>query len=29
VVWMRDGRVDRIINRDELKIEVGQIDGEE
>jgi len=29
VVWMRDGRVDRIINRDELTIEVGQIDGHE
>ena len=29
VVWVRDGRVDRIINRDELQIEVGKIDGEE
>jgi len=29
VVWVRDGRVDRIINRDELKIEVGTIDGHE
>ena len=27
VVWVRDGRVDRVINRDELKIEVGTIDG--
>ena len=27
VVWVRDGRVDRIINRDDLKIEVGTIDG--
>ena len=29
VVWVRDGRVDRIINRDELQIEVGTIDGHE
>jgi putative ABC transport system ATP-binding protein len=29
VVWVRDGRVDRIIDRDELKIEVGTIDGHE
>ena len=29
VVWVRDGRVDRVINRDELKIEVGTIDGHE
>ena len=29
VVWVRDGRVDRIINREELKIEVGTIDGQE
>jgi len=29
VVWVRDGQVDRIIDRDELKIEVGTIDGEE
>ena len=28
VVWVRDGRVDRIINREDLKIEVGTIDGE-
>ena len=27
VVWVWDGRVDRVINRDELKIEVGTIDG--
>ena len=27
VVWVRDGRVDRVVNRDELKIEVGTIDG--
>ena len=25
VVWIRDGRVDRIENRDELSISVGQI----
>ena len=29
VVWVRDGRVDRVIDRDELKIEVGTIDGHE
>jgi putative ABC transport system ATP-binding protein len=29
VVWVRDGRVDRIIGRDELKVEVGTIDGQE
>ena len=28
VVWVRDGRVDRIMNREDLKIEVGTIDGE-
>ncbi len=28
VVWVRDGRVDRVVNRDELKIEVGTIDGQ-
>ncbi|MDP6779169.1 MAG: ABC transporter ATP-binding protein [Candidatus Latescibacteria bacterium] len=28
VVWVRDGVVDRIMNRDDLKIEVGTIDGE-
>ena len=27
VVWVRDGQVDRIINREDLKIEVGTIDG--
>tara|TARA_B100000700_G_scaffold267512_1_gene307396 strand:- start:659 stop:1387 length:729 start_codon:yes stop_codon:yes gene_type:complete len=27
VVWVRDGIVDRIINREDLKIEVGTIDG--
>ncbi len=27
VVWIRDGRVDRIMNREDLKIEVGTIDG--
>ena len=27
VVWVRDGRVDRVVKRDELKIEVGTIDG--
>ena len=26
VVWIRDGRIDRIENRDELSISVGQID---
>ena len=28
VVWMRDGRVDRVMDREDLKIEVGTIDGE-
>lgn len=28
VVWVRDGRVDRVIDREDLKIEVGTIDGE-
>lgn len=28
VVWVRDGIVDRIINREDLKIEVGTIDGQ-
>jgi putative ABC transport system ATP-binding protein len=28
VVWVRDGKVDRIVNREDLKIEVGTIDGE-
>jgi putative ABC transport system ATP-binding protein len=28
VVWVRDGRVDRIMNREDLKIEVGTIDGQ-
>jgi putative ABC transport system ATP-binding protein len=27
VVWIRDGRLDRIIKREDLKIEVGKIDG--
>jgi putative ABC transport system ATP-binding protein len=27
VVWISDGRIDRIINREDLKIEVGTIDG--
>ncbi len=27
VVWIRDGRLDRIIKREDLKIEVGTIDG--
>ncbi len=27
VVWVRDGRIDRVVNRSELKIEVGTIDG--
>ena len=27
VVWIRDGMVDRIINREDLQIEVGKIDG--
>ncbi len=25
VVWIRDGRIDRLENRDELNISVGQI----
>ena len=29
VIWVRDGRVDRIIDREDLNIEVGTIDGEE
>ncbi len=28
VVWIRDGMVDRIERREDLKIEVGTIDGE-
>ena len=28
VVWVRDGRVDRVVNREDLKIQVGTIDGE-
>jgi putative ABC transport system ATP-binding protein len=28
VVWVRDGRVDRVMDREDLKIEVGTIDGE-
>ena len=28
VVWMRDGRVERVIGREDLKIEVGTIDGQ-
>jgi len=27
VLWIRDGRVERIVNREELQIEVGKIDG--
>jgi putative ABC transport system ATP-binding protein len=27
VIWIRDGRVDQIMNREDLKIEVGTIDG--
>ncbi len=27
VIWIRDGQVDRIMNREDLKIEVGTIDG--
>ncbi len=27
VVWVRDGKVDRIVDREDLKIEVGTIDG--
>ncbi len=27
VVWIRDGRVDRIVDREDLTIEVGTIDG--
>jgi putative ABC transport system ATP-binding protein len=26
VIWIRDGRVDKIENREELSISVGQID---
>ena len=29
VVWIKDGRVDHIANRDELEIEVTQVEGEE
>jgi putative ABC transport system ATP-binding protein len=29
IVWIRDGRVDRIEDRSEVKIEVGTIEGEE
>ena len=28
VLWVRDGRVDQVLNRDELKIQVGTIDGQ-
>jgi putative ABC transport system ATP-binding protein len=28
VIWVRDGQIDRIINREDLKISVGTIDGE-
>ena len=28
VVWVRDGRVERIVNREDLHIEVGKIDGQ-
>ncbi len=28
VIWVRDGRVDRVMAREDLKIEVGTIDGE-
>ncbi len=28
VIWIRDGRVEKIQNREDLKIEVGKIDGE-
>jgi len=28
VVWIRDGQVDRIMKREDLKIEVGKIDGQ-
>jgi putative ABC transport system ATP-binding protein len=27
VVWVRDGVVDRIVNREDLNIRVGTIDG--
>jgi len=27
VLWIRDGRVEKIVNREELQIEVGKIDG--
>jgi putative ABC transport system ATP-binding protein len=29
VIWIRDGRVDRIVNREDLHIEVGKIEGGE
>ena len=29
VVWVRDGRIERIEKREDLKIEVGTIEGEE
>jgi len=29
VVWIRDGRVDKIENRDELSISVGEIETKE
>ena len=28
VIWMRDGQIDQVINREDLQIEVGTIDGE-
>ncbi|OPZ26595.1 MAG: hypothetical protein BWZ02_01950 [Lentisphaerae bacterium ADurb.BinA184] len=27
VVWIRDGQIDRIANRDELQIDIGSMDG--
>lgn len=29
VIWIRDGRIDRIVNREDLHIEVGKIEGGE
>ncbi|MBI4531470.1 MAG: ABC transporter ATP-binding protein [Candidatus Latescibacteria bacterium] len=29
VIWIRDGRIDRVVNREDLRIEVGKIEGGE
>jgi hypothetical protein len=29
VLWILDGKVDKVMNREDLKIHVGTLDGEE